>query len=625
MEKDMIISGVHIGEHTFRPEAVLEELWERCVKPGYRFVTIRTGYNNNRPVIAGKYFLQWAKYLADNKVYFVFLYTLQHAPDGHLSALTKETVAKIKEIAGEYFLGDMIGETGASHACKFPGYYNQGFGPGKDPTHIRTDHADMKAAAEAYMQCISEYVKNDRKLGLPYVLAVEPTCLHKYNAMAGVDIPMLEMMCANPDIAVPCVRGVARAFGAKLWGTYIAHEWYGGVRHTDPLKRKRLEMSYKYAYLSGSNTFCLESGDEAIESYGCYMGKDTALCEEYRQVQDRIADYIQKDARPKGGPKVRLAFVSGMYDGFGGWGGSTVWNQFDREEWHHGEAEHSWRLIEEIGKKRDWTDIANYGECDFSALPGYGMYDILPIEADKEVFSRYDYLIFTGWNSMTEENLDKLIAYVENGGHLLLCAAHLNCQTKRDGPFIWPNGDKLRKLFVASFSGETYQSNFGVIFTHAALDENALYPGTPDRIVDPLYSAGTVTYAKLQPEGCHIAGGLGDTFLDVERNLPVIIENRCGKGIATLVASVNYPGHPAVYPLYRAVARELVTMSARTCELQVLGNDRLRYAVYAGDELYLLNTDFDLPITVRILYRGKEIQVTLEALEMKHIVLPEQK
>ena len=35
---------------------------------------------------------------------------------------------------------------------------------------------------------------------------------------------------------------------------------------------------------------------------------------------------------------------------------------------------------------------------------------------------------------------------------------------------------------------------------------------------------------------------------------------RHGEGIATLVTSINYPGYPALYPLCRAIAREMITL-----------------------------------------------------------------
>ena len=54
---------------------------------------------------------------------------------------------------------------------------------------------------------------------------------------------MLELMCGNPEILVSSIRGTARAFNSKIWGTYIAHEWYGGLRHDDILKQKEVSLA----------------------------------------------------------------------------------------------------------------------------------------------------------------------------------------------------------------------------------------------------------------------------------------------------------------------------------------------------------------------------------------------
>ena len=39
---------------------------------------------------------------------------------------------------------------------------------------------------------------------------------------------------------------------------------------------------------------------------------------------------------------------------------------------------------------------------------------------------KIDYLIFTGWNTITDEAHKRLEKYVENGGRLFMSAAHLN-------------------------------------------------------------------------------------------------------------------------------------------------------------------------------------------------------
>lgn len=613
MNKDVIYNGVHIGEHSFVPENILDEIETRCVKPGCNFVTIRT----TREQVAPELFYKWAEYLAQKKVYFVFLYTMQHAPAGKESQFTKEMVDKIKEIAGEYFLGDMIGETGSIFACKFPGYYQKG-----GQYVIDGGFPDMKAAEDSYIESVSKYIRKDRELGMPNIFSVEATGLNKYNAKVGVDIPCMELMCANPDIMLSSLRGVARGFQNEFWGTYVAHEWYGGMRQDDMLKRKRLEIAYKLGYMAGSSIFCLESGDELVTAYGTQFESDSEVCKDYQRVISYMNNLIKTDKRPKGGPKVEFAFVSGNYDAWGGWGGSSVWNQFFREEWGHNEAEHSWRLLDEIGTKRQWNDIANYGNNDLSAFPSYGTYDIIPAESTLDAMKKYKYLVFLGWNTMTDELMDKLIAYTENGGKLLMCASHLNYSSERTGKLKLPSTDKLKKLFGIEFTGEVISTNDGAKFEFDSYNDGILYPGSKSMRCDPIYSAGYLKYASFKLCGGRTTAYISSTFKrNDEENFPLLIENKLGNGVASLVSSVNYPGHPALYPLYRALVREWISHSSRNCDIKVIGSDRIRYSVYEGNKMYLLNTDYDMPVTVKIIYNGKEQLVTIESLELKAIEL----
>lgn len=608
MEKDIILSGVHIGEHAFQADAILDEIKERCVDCGHNFVTIRPPSDQEIPQA---YFLQWAKYMAEHQVYFVFLYTIQNAPAGRQSHLDADTVAQMKQIAGKYYVGDMLGETGSAFACKWKGY---------SMSYVCQHFDTMEEAHQGYLDYVKDMVALDHSLGVPAIVSVEATGLNKYNAEAGIEIPMLELMCGHPEILVSSLRGTARATGAKLWGTYLAHEWYGGMRHEDILKRKRMSLAYKYAYLSGSQLFCLESGDEEILSYGYQMDGDSDVCQEYRAELENLTRYIREDTRPVGGPVVKVAFVQGNHDAWGGWGGSSLWNQHDRPEWGHGEAEYSWRILEELNTKRSWCDIHNFGDMDCSAAPACGMYDVIPVEAPLSALIRYDYLIFMGWNSMTDAIYDKLLAYVENGGTLLMSAAHLNYTTRRDGEKRYISNEKLEKLFGCRFTGKTVFSNDGVKFEAESLS-GLLYPGTKNKICDPLFSAGYASYLVCEPVGCFVAGECQDDFLNRPLGMPIVVENKVGKGVAILVTSENYPGHPALMPLYRAIIREIVSQSARQSEVQVIAGGALRYAVYPDGKLYLLNTDYDLPIVVKILRKEKEQTVMLEPLELKSLII----
>ncbi len=619
-ERDLVLSGIKLGEHSFNPENMMEEIRVRAVEAGKKFVYFRP--QGSLANIPEDYILKWVKYLTENEIYFFFGNTVQAPPPDRRCQLTKETVAKIKDIAGKYFLGDAIREPGTTYTAKAPGYFTSNTGACVDPGKQKTDAADMAEAHEYYVNVLRAFADTDREFGMPSVLTVEATATIKYAFEAGIDIPVLEVMCANPDDMLPSVRGAVKAYGKDFFATLIAHEWYGGFKHSDTLKRKRLELAAKFIYMAGTNVIMLESGDEAIASYDQKHGADSEICEDYRRTFKSIGEFIKEDFRPKGGPKTKFAFISGLHDAWGGFGQSSVWNQFEREEWGHSDPEYSWRILGELGKKRKWADNQNFGDYDESTYPAYGTYDILPIEAPIEVMEKYDYLVFLGYNAMTDANMDKLTEYARRGGRLLLSGAHLNFSAKRHGEFIPPSNDKLEKLCGVRYLASNTRTNYGVKFSSASIDEKHSYPGTKSFVCDPLYSAGYVEYMDVEVTSGKVLARTSDAFSGIgNTSHTAIVENRVGKGFVTFVASVNYPGCPALYPLYLDLVREMVSSCARNCDIRVIAPDKLRYTVYEGNKMYLLNTDYDLPISAKIIHNGKEQLVTLDSLELKAIEL----
>ena len=100
-----------------------------------------------------------------------------------------------------------------------------------------------------------------------------------------------------------------------------------------------------------------------------------------------------------------------------------------------------------------------------------------------------------------------------------------------------------------------------------------------------------------------------------------LIENKFGDGYAILLGAMDYPGHGSVYPLYRTIVREMISASARECELKVYAPDKLRYSFYEGNKLYLLNTDYDCPISAVVKFGEKTEKVTLAPMELTSLVL----
>jgi len=620
LNQNVLLLGTKIGEHSFNPEQFIDEVKERVIDRGCNYAYVRPACITDD---MGEYFVKWAKFLGDNKIYFHFGYnTGQTAKNGKPSfAIDKKTTERMNEAAGKYFLGTAISEAGGSYAAKAEGYFREREVGNKDGAIQKSDASDMKDAYGYYDSVVSNLVEKFRDLGMQSVLSVDATALAKFNLAAGVDYPILELMCGEPEAMIAAVRGAAKGYLKDYWGILIAHEWYGGMRHTDMLKRKRIDLAFKIAYMSGAKSIALESGDESITSYGHKFDFDSEICREYRAALNSMVDFAKNDDRPDGSPEVKLAFISGRYDAWPGFCQSSIFNQFNREEWGHGDAECSWRILDTIGMKRKWSDNTNYGDNDLSSLPAYGSYDIVPIESDLSALQKYDRLIFLGWNTMTNEDMDKLTEYVKCGGKLLLSAAHLNYSVKREGEYIAPPNEKLEELCGCNFNGESVKTNCGTKFSYESQDKDILYPGTKSFICDPVFSAGYTEYMKTELKGAKTVGFASDSFWNDPAIVDTVIENTVGDGVVTLVTSKNYPGNTAVSPLYSALVREFITASARNCKVKVISSDKLRYTVYENGKMYLLNTDYDLPISVKIIHSGKERVITLNSLELKAIEL----
>lgn len=611
-----ILHGVHIGEHSFETDKILDEIKQRCTEEGMNYVVIRLGGRKILP----ETLYRWAEYLAQNEIYFAYLYTVWPDENGDIvSCLTAETVAQLQRIAGKYFLGDSLGEPGSSYTFKQERYFIGG-----NMKYPRQNAENMQEARDHFIEALRPYTKIDEKLGIGDIACVEATAFSQHILKAGVNIPILEVMVGNPEVLISNVRGAAKANACKMWGTYIAHEWYGGKWHDDPLKRKRLKLAYDYAYMAGSQIFCLESGDESLESFGTKYDKDHELCRDYREELRRFNRLIQMDRRPAGGPKVKIAFVYGNLESWGGLPtGSTVWGQFEDEKWGCGDAEHSWRILEELEHGLGWYNIDNFGGADLSGHIPYGMYDIVPADTNPEILANYDYLIFVGWNTMTDEIYDNLTAYAEGGGRIIMTAAHLNTNPERGGETRIVRGGRIENLFGCTLDGE-YTSKKGMKFARTSVIPGVAYPGVVDYRkdnCDPYYAAGYARYAKTTLAGGTASAVLDDGFAAAECPETAVVEHRCGKGYTVLLTTLEHPGNHAMYPLYKTVLRVLLNAYHQNCDIKVLGSDKLKFAVYEGDVVYVLNTDYDCDVCAVVKKGDQTVKQLLAPGELKRIDL----
>ena len=624
MERDLVINGVRIGEYEVTPETIMKKLKEEVIAYGMNYAEFSCPGTD----FGKAFYEELADLLVENEIYMQF--GCHVIKDENPTGFDDETAQMLKEKMGKYMRPVHLAELGTKFAATASGYM-QYVGHG-----IPAKSKDLQECVENFKAyCREKHAKGS--LGGKFgVTNVDSTQLISYANYTDAEHPTVEMCNGNPEIMAPLTRAVARALGKDFWATYIAHEWYAGTKTLDPLKIKRLKLYYDYCYMSGSNGFVLESGDELLAAHdtdltktagGAIAPKDTPygydhpVCQNYRNVLRNFAKFVKEDFRPKGGPKVKVAFVQGNCDGYTHWrAGSSVWHVFDDPNYGYSTPEFVWRIFDDLGVKRRWWEGHNFGEHDLSGAPAYGTYDIVPAWAGYEAFSRYEYLIFTGWNSMTEEIYEDLKKYVYNGGKLLISAAHLNTATKRDGEIKLIHDGKVSELFGCDLDvNEKIFINDGSKFIESIVP-GVQYPASFR--FDPLFSEGYVNYPKVTLTTASPAGRLSRSFGDPNPEmLPVsVAENKYGKGYTILMTTLDYPSAGA-YPTYRNIVREILTATHRACDIKVYGGDRLRFTVYEGNKIYLLNTDMDCSIEAVIEHGDQRLQVSLAPLELKPIQL----
>ena len=623
-----MLTGVNIGDYGYDPKTFMDRV--KKFKFGkengglFNFLSVRMDIA--RPTTEQLY--EWAEYFHDNEIYFKLSGTVPRMGE-RIPKLSREENEKMQQIAGEYYLGEGIGEFGGWYATKAKGYYAKGMS--ENPVD---GLKSCKEAKETYIRQIGKEIEVRRNNGAKIVSSTEAVALFGYDLEAGVDEMVAEVAPRNMEHIMAFARGAHRTYKKGLLGAWLAHEFYGGNDQFDPLKAKRFTMEYYSMYLAGIDYACLESGFHEIHSHvDAVLPEDHPLTRSYLKEASDFAEFCHRDVRPgDDGPITKIAFVQGNYDGYAMGGNSSLWGQYYDEKWGFGAPEHSYRILGEVYRSLDWTDGKNLGDYDYSTSPGYGQFDVIPATASLDVLKRYDWIIFCGWNTMTPEIADTFKKYTEGGGNLFITAAHMRESVDRDKRGSFLDYDWESFLGV-KLSEEIFRTNDGFKFVKYSTVKGVTYPGTKTLMCDPEWSAGYTDYVKIEPTSatpvCYIADSFGRKKNSQGYNtgdqfniIPIITENKVGEGNVIFMASSEYPGAPAIYPLYLMMVKAFLSASHRNSDLKVIGSDKIRYAMYEGEDkykLYILNSDFNVKQFVKVIFRGEEREVIVDSVGLEII------
>ena len=623
-----MLTGVNIGDYGFDPDTVMDRIKKFKIgkKNGGVFNFVRFRMDQKRPTT--EQLREWAQAMRDNEVYFNIVGDYPRV--GKLfTRLTTEEVEMIQDIGGEYFLGDEIGEFSGWYSSKAKGYFAKG--QSENPIQgIQT----CDEAVEVYKRQIGKIITLLRENGVKHVGSVEATTLTQYDYEAGVDLCFVETAPRNMEQIMAFGRGAARACEKKILGNWLAHEFYGGYHQFDPLKAKRFTAEYMLSYLAGFDIICLESGFHLLYSHlDEPLPEEHPLTQSYLKEAENFANFCNKDERPgENGPITKVAFVQGNLDGFGWGNSSSLWGQYYDEKWGFAAPEFSYRILDEVYTGLGWHDGKNCGEYDYSNAPGYGQYDVIPATCPLDVLRQYDWVIFCGWNTMTPEIADKFKKYVEEGGKLFITAAHMRDSVDRAKKGNFCDFD-WESFIGAKLTDEIIRTNDGYKFAKYSTVDGVMYPGTKEFLCDPAWSAGYTNYVKVEPTTATPVGYVSDNFgrrvgpdgqyiYNDPSLIPLVLENKVGKGDVIFMANSEYPGAPEVYPLYKMMVKQILCASHRTSDLKVIGSDKLRFAMYEDDEkykLYVFNSDYNSECKATITFRGEKIEKFIDSIGLEII------
>ncbi len=320
-------------------------------------------------------------------------------------------------------------------------------------------------------------------------------------------------------------------------------------------------------------------------------------------------------SRPAAGPRSPLGILHGHLDGAAGLWNRVTWGQYGDDKWLAGPAEAGWELYDELFRRQRYSHPHVAGDADRSGNPPLGQCDIVPIEADLEALKQYNCLVCLGWNTMTAELYDKLKAYVRGGGHLVMYLPQLSTHVDRAAEVkLFRCGD-FSDLFGAKVRGRCTPDVMGLKFVGPSSLDDYPYPDW-GATVDPLFM-GRMQPAKLELCGAKTLFGVAGMIFDGNSGdaQPIVVENRVGKGVATLVGLYQYPADEGVIRLTRDLLRTII--AGEQGNVRLTASDQVRYAVYdaAGPKhsvIYMLNTDPDVPADVSLqLGRRRSVPIHL--------------
>jgi hypothetical protein len=503
---------------------------------------------------------------------------------------------------------------------------------------------DLTVVARNFRNSVSKFIQVKQQNGWDKFLATSASFhMDAEIAAAGCSIiPHVESFAfSNLNFASALCRGLYKQFDLPLWGNYLAHEHYSFLPYSSEHKFKMLDISFLLSYMSGSKITVLESGNwwqqsDHVEDTPMHdvpkidMGSihnkephkyahlvkdarkhykninyDSDICRKYRKSLSDFYDFVKANGTPEGQPQIDIAALKGNLDfcsqnyhpntAIAGAYKIAENNPF----WYEGMPERSWEIFKNVFYPLNNT-VGSYKNSFFSGAP-YGMTDIVSFAGKltpEFLNENYKALLFTGWNTASEEQYELLKKYVYNGGILFLSIAHMSKNVTRN----YTNYEPDELVYNGDFSelcGVKVKGRGEQLYWIIASENNQL---------------GLEKHKRFGPFCTHrgdieICGNPQVLAVHDESYKPCLLLNSYGKGKVYFLNSWEYPGayDIDIAPGTDKNSKGLIGEIYKNIALQVRGSvyitddgvspgSNCEYITYAyfpsNDSIYMLNADF---------------------------------
>jgi len=455
---------------------------------------------------------------------------------------------------------------------------------------------DMKIAATKYIDYLKFRIAKTREISSPVAFG-DASGGQRYAYLAGIDYLRSETMVGHTMHLCSQARPCAEALGKGEWGVHIAIQ-HGIQPHFENhlglyfLSLMQPWMMGASMFYEEDSLFCLfkeerQSWDDALTK-----GKRDMTRDFYRWVK----------THPRTGRNLRnIAFVEGRYAApFQSFNGYTdrdypVWGRFGSNDttWIHRQPEKCRHLLDVLmpGAFADpFKQRFDRLHFFFSGTP-HGDFDQIPTEASADYFSNYRLLLHLGWNTMIQEDYDKILHFVKQGGTIFIGIPQFSTHTTRDflddlkNLALWHDGDLRELCGVKIIAPDVeYSGQWNTAHREEYLDLPLSAMPSHNFPVDQ-----TCYLAKIVMAGAQVS------VWDAENGQPLVVEHKVGKGRVYLLTAWAYPGHDRLQPLCASFIDHLAQQAKGDCYIDDPSRE-VFWTVWQENstviKMMLLNTDW---------------------------------